>query len=143
MGDCICYTLLTPLYMDQSAILLTYKRKMLVMRRDFIRDRHEKNTMHFISGIKSGRDSFEQAIRKTVVKETGIQLQTVQLLSHNETDYFFHAELSDRDVNNMVRCEGQLLEFFSYKELQTLLLSDLTKLFIEKHKDLLEKVDQE
>lgn len=127
--------------MDQSAILLTYKRKMLVMRRDFIRDRHEQNTTHFIVGIKSGKDSFEQAIRKTVVKETGILLKTIELLSHTDREYFFHAQLTDADVNHIIRGEGEILEFFSYKELETVALSDVTKMFIQRHRDLLEKVD--
>lgn len=115
---------------------------MLAMRKDFIRDRREQNIVHFISGIKGGKESFEKAIRRAVTKETGIALQTVQLLSHTEADYFFHAQLSDADVNNMVRCDGQLLEFFSLKDLDQLLLSEGTKVFITKHKDVLEKVDQ-
>ena len=111
------------------------------MRKDFIRDRREQNIVHFIGGVKEGKESFEKAIRRAVIKETGIALQAVQLLSHTDKDYFFHAQLSDADVNNMVRCEGQLLEFFSLKDLDQLLLSEGTKVFITKHKDVLERVD--
>ncbi len=128
--------------MDQSMILLTYKRKMLLMRRDFVRDRHEQNALHLIVGIKDSSESFEETVLKAVEKETGIRLTAIQPLSHTNNAYFFHAQLTDADVNHIVRGEGDILEFFSLKELGTLSLTTETQVFVTKHRDLLETVDQ-
>lgn len=111
------------------------------MRKDFIRDRHEQNTMHFIIGIKEKKESFEKTVLKAVERETGILLKTIELLSCNEGEYFFHASLTDADVNHIVRGEGEIIEFFSLKELETSMLSEVTRTFITKHRDVLEKVD--
>lgn len=123
-------------------ILLTYKRKILLMRKDFILDRREQNVMHIIVGVRDGKESFEEAVIKSVKKETGITLKTTRLLSHTSKAYFFHAQLTDADVNSIVRNDGELLEFFSLKELGTLSLTAETQVFFTKHRDLLEKVDQ-
>lgn len=128
--------------MHQSIILLTYKRRVLLKRKDFILDRREQNFWHFIVGVKDKNESFEEAIQKEVEKETGIKLEAIELISHNKKEYFYHACLTDSNVNDIVRPEGEVIEFFSLKELDSLSLSILTKLLISKHGDLFEKVDE-
>ena len=45
----------------------------------------------------------------------------------------YHATLTDDNVNRIERQEGQLLSFFSFRELQNLLLSNPTREFVSKH----------
>lgn len=125
--------------MDQSTILLTYKRKVLLMRKDFVIDKSEQNFWHFIAGIKDEDQSYEEAIKNVVEEEIGIELNALELISYGPKEFFYHANLTDENVNNIVRAEGKIFDFFSLKELGGLSLTLLTKLLITKHRDLLEK----
>lgn len=111
------------------------------MRKDIIIDRKEQNFWHFIAGIKDSNQSSEETIKKVVEKEIGIKLSCLELISNEDKEYFYHTNLTDTDVNNIVREEGKIFDFFSLKELDSLSLSVITKSLLTKHKDLLEKVD--
>ncbi len=132
--------------MHQSIILLTYKGKVLLMHKDYILTTLNQDPWHFIFGIKEKNESSEETVQREVKKETGIQLKIIEFLScldhHNEKKYFYHTHLTDDNVNNIVRQDGKILEFFSLKELNTLSLSIATKLLLKRHKNVLEKVDQ-
>lgn len=128
--------------MDQSIILLTYKGKILLMHKDYILETLDANPWHFISGIKDKNATSEEAIAREVKRETSIDLPSVEFLgSLDEEDrkkYFYHATLTDENVNNMVHRDGKILGFFSVKELDSLLLSLSTKLLISRHRAILE-----
>ncbi|MBI2033402.1 MAG: NUDIX domain-containing protein [Candidatus Levybacteria bacterium] len=132
--------------MNQSIILLTYKEKILLMAKDDILHALEHNPWHFIVGIKNANDSFEHAIYREVEKEMDIQLDEIkflsQIISNGNCQYFYHASLTSDDVNRIVRKEGIMLQFFAFKELRTLSLSDSTKLLVEKHKEVFEKINE-
>lgn len=102
----------------------------------------KKHSWNFIGGVKKSNESFQEAIIKRVEGITHIKLPHIEFLSSilkgNEKRYLYHAQLSDQQVNNMERGEGHLLQFFSFKELETIPLSYSTKLFIAKHRDLME-----
>ncbi|RJQ38040.1 hypothetical protein C4559_02345 [Candidatus Microgenomates bacterium] len=128
--------------MDQRMmILLTYKRKVLLACKDLILPGPQPKFWHFIVGAKDKNQSSEENMKKVVQDETGITLDNLELISQNQKESFYHTHLTDENVNNIVRAEGKILEFFSLKELGGLSLSILTKLLITKHKDLLEKAD--
>ena len=132
--------------MHQSIILLTYKGKVLLMHKDYILATLGVDPWHFIFGVKEKNESSEETIHREVKKETGIQLKSIEFLSssddHDEKKYFYHTYLTDDNVNNIVRQDGKILEFFSLKELDSLSLSMVTKLLLQRHKNVLEKVDE-
>lgn len=97
---------------------------------------------HFIGGLKLKNKSVQETAAKFVERETGIKLAGVDFLSIEELDdteeYFYSAKLTDDNVNNMERANGQILNFFTLRELENLPLAAATKLFISKHRDKLE-----
>ncbi len=93
----------------------------------------EKHPWTLIGGIKEKRESYEAAMARRVKKEAGIKLESVEYVA----DYCYHASLTDDNVNNIQRAEGQLLDFFTLKELQKLTLAAPTAQFLEKHSDLI------
>lgn len=126
----------------QSLILLTYKGKILLMHRDS--SPLVQSAWGFIEGEKEKNKSFEESIFEKVEKELNIKLTNAAFLSDSRLDNvhkcFYHADLTDKDVNNITRDEGQTLEFFSFHEVEKLSLTESSKKFLIKHRDFLEKV---
>ncbi|KKQ93291.1 MAG: hypothetical protein UT56_C0003G0033 [Candidatus Levybacteria bacterium GW2011_GWB1_39_7] len=89
----------------------------------------EKHAWSFIGGTKGTQGSIESALSKRVEKETGVKIEKVEFVSKS----CYHATLTDDNVNRIERQEGQLLSFFSFRELQNLLLSNPTREFVSKH----------
>lgn len=87
----------------------------------------------FIAGIREKRESFEVALARSIKKEMGIVIENIEYVS----DSFYHARLSDSDVNNIQRSDNQLLDFFSLKEIEQLSLTKRTEKFISKHATLI------
>lgn len=112
-----------------ASILLTYKGKALLMYKKSSPMDEEKHAWCFIGGIKENRESFENAMSRRVEKETGIKIEKVEFVSES----CYHARLTDDNVNKIKRAEGQLLDFFTLKELRKLFLSSTTAQFILKH----------
>ncbi len=112
-----------------ASILLTYKGKALLMYKKSSPMDEEKHAWCFIGGIKENRESFENAMARKVEKETGIKIEKVEFVSES----CYHARLTDDNVNKIKRAEGQLLDFFTFKELRKLFLSSTTAQFILKH----------
>ena len=98
----------------------------------------------FIGGVKEKDKSFEETIFRDVEREANIKLAKVELLSEliykNRRKHFYHAKLSDENVNDIKREDGQTLDFFTPQELEKLPLTSSTRLFLIKHKTLLETV---
>jgi len=101
------------------------------------------NTWRFIGAVRQKNKSFEETIFIEVEKETNIKLDSVELLSSlphkNGTRNLYHASLTDKHVNSMKRRDGQLLNFFTLQEARELPMGKLTRLFVLKHQDLLQK----
>lgn len=127
-------------------ILLTYKGKVLLVLHETIPTIMEKNIWRFIGKVKEKDKSFEETISSEVEKETGIKLTGVEFLSsalyNDQKKYFYHAALTDDNVNNIKRGERQLLQFFSLRELEKLPLTISTRQLVIKHKDLIGKTPQ-
>src|SRR3989338_158338 len=112
-----------------ASILLTYKGKALLMYKRSGPMDEEKHAWCFIGGIKENKESFETAMSRRVEKEMGIKIEKVEFVSES----CYHAKLTDDNVNKIKRAEGQLLDFFTLKELKKLFLSNTTAQFISKH----------
>jgi ADP-ribose pyrophosphatase YjhB (NUDIX family) len=127
-----------------TRILLTYKGKVLLTIKESHPNVLQKTFWHFIGGLTQKNKSEEETITKIVEKETSIKLESVELLSTQDTDtsteYYYCAKLSDENVNNMQRAEGQLINFFAFSELDKLSLSNSTRQFISKHRDVLDNI---
>ena len=89
----------------------------------------EKHPWCLIGGAKGQKESFEKALSRRVENEAGIKIANVQFVS----EFCYHAELTDDNVNNIRRKEHQLLDFFSPKEVNKLFLSGDTAKFIQTH----------
>lgn len=105
----------------RSLILLTYKGKVLLTHRRKGPGDEEKHPWSFISGARGE-------------KELGIKIENVECISES----YYHAKLTDDNVNRIERAENQILEFFSPRELESLPLTDSTRQFISKHSILIE-----
>lgn len=116
-----------------SLILLTYKGKVLLMNKSNSVVDEEKHPWSFIVGIIKNRDSFENVMSRRVKKETGIEIEKVELV--DESCYV--ARLTDDNVNKIERAQNQLLNFFTLKELKKLFLTIPTRQFISKHSALI------
>lgn len=93
----------------------------------------EKHPWFFIGGFKEVNESFEKAMTRRVEKETGIKVENVEQIS----EFYYHATLTDKNVNEMKREENQLLDFFSPKELDNLLLTNGSQELLLKHSSLI------
>jgi ADP-ribose pyrophosphatase YjhB (NUDIX family) len=118
---------------SSGLILLTYKGKVLLMHKQKSVIDEEKHPWCLIGGIKQINESFEQTLRRRVETETGIKIAKIELVS----EFCYHAELSDDNVNKMQRKEHQLLDFFTPRELNKLFLANSTQNFISKHSSLI------
>lgn len=106
-------------------ILLTYKGKALLMYKFESAIDEEVHEWSFIRGIRKENETLKQALLRIVEKEAGIKVDEIEAVSEN----FFHARLTDDNVNRIKRSEGQLLDFFTLPDLQKLRLEEYTKFF--------------
>jgi hypothetical protein len=116
-----------------NLILLTYKGKALLMHKQKSPIDEEKHPWCFIGGVKEKGEAVEKVLSKRIEKEAGIKVENIELVSES----CYHAQLSDDNVNKIVRKENQLLDFFTLKELKKLFLSHLTEQFVVKHGSLI------
>lgn len=93
----------------------------------------EKHPWCFIGGVKGEAESFESAMKRRVESETGIEIEEVEVVSES----YYHARLTDDNVNKIKREENQLLDFFTLKDLKKLFLSNTTAQFVSKHSELI------
>lgn len=107
-------------------ILLTYKGKVLLLQKDDILHNFLENDWHFIDRYKDKHKSLETTITDEVERETNIKLDSVNLVlrvpRENRTEHLFHARLTDKQVNNIQRNDGKILQFFTLQELKKLQL---------------------
>lgn len=115
---------------------------MLLLQQDNILPTPNNNAWHFINKLKSKNSTAEKTIIQEVHKETGIALESVELLATIPADdtmqYLFHARLSDKHVNNIERAEGRILQFFGLKELSKLHIHPSTNMFFQENKEMIE-----
>jgi isopentenyldiphosphate isomerase len=93
----------------------------------------ENHPWCLIGGIREKQESFEKALSRRVQKEAGIKIEKVEFVS----EFCYHAELTDDNVNKIQRKEHQLLDFFAPREISKLFLSSSTQQFIAKHGSLI------
>jgi 8-oxo-dGTP pyrophosphatase MutT (NUDIX family) len=129
---------------DASVIILTYQGKILSMLRDDIPTIIDPNMWCFIGGRKEENETFEQAAIRETKEETNIDVKNLTLLAkvtyNDRLKYYYHASLTEKDVQNIVRGEGQKLEFLTMKELEQLPITKSTQLFFDQYRDVLERI---
>ena len=118
---------------SHSFALLTYKGKVLLMNKSDGPMDTQKHAWTLIEGNAAQKELSEKALIKQIEKEMGIKIEKVEHVAGS----FYHVPLTDSDVNNIDRSEGQLLDFFTVRELDKLLLSAPTQQFIQKHGELI------
>lgn len=118
---------------SSGLILLTYKNKVLLMHKQKNAIDAEKHPWSLISGVKKKKESFEEVLSKRVETETGMKIKDIEFVS----EFYYHARLTDDNVNNIQREENQLLDFFTIKELKKLLLTNSTHAFVSKYEGLI------
>jgi len=100
------------------------------------------NTWSFFEDSNTTCELFEKTIVRKVEKEIGILLPTIVLLLSLWENYtknnFYQAELSDKNVNEIKRSEGQELQFFSMKEVEKLSMSPSSQKFLGLCKTIIE-----
>jgi hypothetical protein len=116
-----------------NLILLTYKGKALLMYKTDSAIDEKKHDWTFIVERNSTGKNNRESIKKQVEKETGIKVDNVEYLS----DSFYYTQLTDDNVNNIKRSEGQLLDFFTLSDIQKLQLTFQTKQFVQKYGNLI------
>lgn len=119
---------------SQGLILLSYKGKVLLMHKQKSVIDEEKHPWSFIGGIKENSESFEKTLKRHVQKEMGIEIENVEFVSK----CCYHARLTDDNVNHITRSENQLLDFFTLKEVKSLLLTNKTAEFLQNHSSLID-----
>ena len=116
-----------------ALILLTYKGKALLMYKYDNSIDDENHEWTFIRVIKKSKEPIKSSLSKMVMKEAGIKVDEIEFVNDN----FYHARLSDNEVNNIKRDELQLLNFFTLNEVRKLTLSPSTKNFVAQHGELI------
>lgn len=119
---------------SQNLILLTYKGKVLLMHERVDPTDKANIAWTFIAESKDKSESHEKSLSKKVEKEIGVKIEDIKYIS----DSCYHARLTDNNVNEIVRTDGKLLDFFSPKELGKILLSYPTEEFITRHRSLIQ-----
>lgn len=120
-------------------IVLSYKRKLLLCRKEDYSTLVNKNAWSFIGKSISKSEQSEQAIVKEVQAELNITLSSMVLIAsqgeYEEKITFYQAELTDKNVNEIHRNEGQEIQFFTLKEIEKLVLAPLIQDFLLNHKN--------
>jgi NADH pyrophosphatase NudC (nudix superfamily) len=114
-------------------ILLTYKGKVLLMHKQKSVIDEEKHPWCLIGGVKTNKESFKEALSRKVEQEAGIKISNIEYIAED----YYHANLTDDNVNKIQRSEHQLLDFFTPRDLSKLLLTSSTQEFILKHGNLI------
>jgi ADP-ribose pyrophosphatase YjhB (NUDIX family) len=131
--------------LEHVNIILTYKGKVLVMHTENNPLLLNEVVWRFIGRNREKGKSMEETILREVEKQTGIKLSHVEFLSTIEEDdtqkHFYHGRLTDSNVNNMNRDQGQTIQFYSMRELEKIPLTPATKKFISQHSNVFEKAE--
>jgi len=120
-----------------SLILLTYKNKALLSYKQKDSLDEGGRPWSLIASTKNIHETFENAFERRLQDELGIKVDNVEHVS----DSFYHASLTDSNVNQIKREEGQLFSFFTIKELKNLLLTVPTREFVSKHGNLISEIN--
>lgn len=114
-------------------ILLTYKGKALMHYKFNSAIDTEKHDWRFIGGELRAKETPVDALSRMVKDEANIKIDDVKLVSNN----FYHARLTDENVNQIQRSEGQLLDFFTLSDLKKLQMDSETRNFTTQYGNLI------
>jgi len=126
---------------DASLIILTHKRKLLLVLRDNKPTITSPNCWSFIGGTKDAGESFEDATKRETAEEIGIILRNIvylkTLLYEDRRKYIYHAELTDEQVKTINLTEGQRYNFFTSEDTKKVDLAYSTSMFLSEYGDLI------
>lgn len=130
---------------EHALIILTYKNKVLVMHTENNPLLLNEVVWRFIGRNREKGKTMEETLLREVEKQTGIKLGEIEFLStieeDNTTKHFYLGRLTDTNVNNMNRDNGQTIQFYSMKELGKIPLSPSAQKFISQHHNIFEKAE--
>ena len=118
---------------NPELILLTYKGKALLMYQYENSIDEENHEWTFVNAVKKNNESTKNALSRSIMNETGIKIDKIEYLGKN----YYHARLTDNEVNNIKRDELQLLNFFTLSEVQELRLHPSTRNFVNQFGNLI------
>ena len=131
---------------NASLVILTYKGKFLLALRDDKPDIISPNCWCFIGGTKEETETFEETCRREVEEEIGIKINQLTFLKiikyEDRRKYFYHSNLTEQQVKDIVLHEGQKYDFFTIGEIKNLALARSTKLFVDQNEDILSEVEK-
>lgn len=129
---------------SESLILLTYKEKILLMIRNYVFNSGLKKIWCMIGGEKEKNESCEKTIIRKIKEEMNIEVSTIKLLLisplGDKDIHFYHGKLTDNNVNLIERSEGQELQFFNLRELDSLQLTSSATTFFTQHRNTVEEL---
>ena len=125
----------------QSLVLLTYKGKILLRLQESDptlignnRITAKSNVWSFIGATISKNKTIKESIVEKVKRSTSIQLTNINYvkgITQDKNIHYFHAELSDNNINNIVRKDGEVMQFFTLNEIDGLTLSMPSREFVD------------
>ena len=94
---------------------------------------------NFIECRKEANRTHAESIISRIKSDIGITINHVELVSCEVAEaqkiYYYCGQLTDRNVNEIRRREYQLVNFFSMKEVDELILGTSAHSFWQKHKN--------
>ncbi|MEO6508940.1 MAG: NUDIX domain-containing protein [Patescibacteria group bacterium] len=128
---------------EASLVILSYKRKLLLILRDNKPDIVSPNHWAFPGGIREKDESFVETAIREVNEELNIKISELEFIIElkylDKTKKLYFAPLSNNQVDSIELHEGQRYALFSPNEAQKLLLARSTKLFFDSHFNLIKE----
>jgi hypothetical protein len=126
-----------------TLVLLTYKGKVLLTFQEADPTLSLTVFWSFLGGVAQKNMQMRDSALQLVEEKIGITLSSVTLVAvqmiNNSLEHFYATQLSDDEVNHIVRSEKQMLSFFSLSELKNLTLSTNTRYFATRYADLVKE----
>jgi hypothetical protein len=122
-------------------VILTYKRKLLLKRRDNCSPTANENQWTFFGNSDGKREISKSSLMREMENEMHISISLANLITEKDNAMFnnwYVAGLTDKDVNEIKRRDGQELEFYSIREVEKLSLADSSKMLFSEQKALIE-----
>ncbi len=118
---------------EQNLILIAYKNKLLLSTNDSPFEKKEWAFVGEKGKWSTSRIKSAISILKNVTKLQFPAIEKMQL-SDVKGDYVFYLKLTDKNVNSIVRKDGERLEFYTLREAEKLNLAASTNNFLNTFK---------
>ncbi|MDO8270211.1 MAG: hypothetical protein Q7T54_06100 [Candidatus Levybacteria bacterium] len=109
---------------DINPLLVIYKNKILLTCSD---RPYDEEVWSFIGEQKTGSKSPDENVKKELKHITKLGNEVIEgsIMPSPFNESIFYVRLTDKNVNSIVRREGQRLEFYALNEIEKLPLSSI------------------